>query len=67
MIEIGLEVPRSASATRWTRRGALAEIGLPASSARLHLGGTGGGIAYNEEEFDEIVANGLDASPITRS
>ena len=27
------------------------------------LGGTGGGIAYNREEFEEIVARGLDASP----
>src|SRR5690606_1486757 len=28
------------------------------------LGGTGGGIAYNRQEFEQIVANGLDASPI---
>ena len=28
------------------------------------LGGTGGGIAYNQEEFEEIVRNGLQASPI---
>ena len=28
------------------------------------LGGTGGGIAYNREEFDQMVAGGLDASPI---
>ena len=29
------------------------------------LGGTGGGIAYNKEEFEQIVAGGLDASPTT--
>ena len=29
------------------------------------LGGTGGGIAYNREEFEQIVASGLDASPTT--
>ena len=29
------------------------------------LGGTGGGIAYNREEFEDIVAGGLDASPVT--
>ena len=29
------------------------------------LGGTGGGIAYNREEFDEIVARGLDLSPVS--
>ena len=28
------------------------------------LGGTGGGIAYNREEFDRIVATGLDARPV---
>ncbi|HUJ04217.1 MAG TPA: carbamoyl-phosphate synthase large subunit, partial [Rhizomicrobium sp.] len=43
---------------------ALEEVGLPAViRPSFTLGGTGGGIAYNREEFFEIVENGLDASP----
>ncbi len=43
---------------------ALDEVGLPAViRPSFTLGGTGGGIAYNREEFFEIVEQGLDASP----
>ncbi len=43
---------------------ALALVGLPAViRPSFTLGGTGGGIAYNKEEFFEIVEAGLDASP----
>ncbi|MGH6715845.1 MAG: carbamoyl-phosphate synthase large subunit, partial [Bradyrhizobium sp.] len=43
---------------------ALSEIGLPAIiRPSFTLGGTGGGIAYNKEEFLDIVESGLDASP----
>jgi carbamoyl-phosphate synthase large subunit len=43
---------------------ALAEVGLPAIiRPSFTLGGTGGGIAYNREEFLDIVERGLDASP----
>ena len=43
---------------------ALDDIGLPAIiRPSFTLGGTGGGIAYNREEFIEIVERGLDASP----
>ncbi len=43
---------------------ALALVGLPAViRPSFTLGGTGGGIAYNKEEFYEIVERGLDASP----
>jgi carbamoyl-phosphate synthase large subunit len=43
---------------------ALEEVGLPAViRPSFTLGGTGGGIAFNREEFFEIVENGLDASP----
>jgi carbamoyl-phosphate synthase large subunit len=43
---------------------ALQDIGLPAIiRPSFTLGGTGGGIAYNREEFLEIVERGLDASP----
>ncbi|MER2251148.1 carbamoyl-phosphate synthase large subunit [Methylorubrum podarium] len=43
---------------------ALAEVGLPAIiRPSFTMGGTGGGIAYNREEFLEIVERGIDASP----
>src|SRR5919199_2997600 len=43
---------------------ALADVGLPAIiRPSFTLGGTGGGIAYNREEFLDIVERGLDASP----
>ena len=43
---------------------ALDEVGLPAViRPSFTLGGTGGGIAYNKEEYFEIVEQGLDASP----
>jgi carbamoyl-phosphate synthase large subunit len=45
---------------------ALEEIGLPAIiRPSFTMGGTGGGIAYNREEFMDIVERGLDASPTT--
>ena len=45
---------------------ALEDIGLPAIiRPSFTLAGTGGGIAYNKEEFLEIVERGLDASPTT--
>lgn len=45
---------------------ALPKIGLPAIiRPSFTLGGTGGGIAYNRDEFERIVREGLDASPIT--
>jgi carbamoyl-phosphate synthase large subunit len=65
MSEIGIESPLSAIAhTMDEARAALAEVGLPAViRPSFTLGGTGGGIAYNREEFERIVAGGLDASP----
>src|SRR3984957_1647872 len=43
---------------------ALSEIGLPAIiRPSFNIGGTGGGIAYNKEEFIDIIERGLDASP----
>ncbi len=67
MAEIGIESPRSAIAhTMEEARAALDLVGLPAViRPSFTLGGTGGGIAYNREEFIEIVAGGLDASPTT--
>ena len=47
-------------------KAALGEIGLPTIiRPSFTMGGTGGGIAYNEDEFDEIARGGLDASPTT--
>ena len=66
MRRIGLELPRSAVVHDLeAARAALEEVGLPAIvRPSFTLGGTGGGIAYNREEFEAIVAGGLDASPI---
>jgi carbamoyl-phosphate synthase large subunit len=65
MAEIGIESPRSAIAHSMEEaREALKTIGLPAViRPSFTLGGTGGGIAYNREEFDQIAGSGLDASP----
>ena len=67
MAEIGIESPRSMIAhTLGEARDALAEIGLPAViRPSFTLGGTGGGIAYNRAEFEQIVSGGLEASPTT--
>jgi len=66
MEEIGLESPRSKVAgTLEAARDAISHTGLPAIiRPSFTLGGTGGGIAYNREEFDDIVKTGLDASPV---
>jgi carbamoyl-phosphate synthase large subunit len=65
MDRIGLVSPKSRVArSEDEAKAALAEIGLPAIiRPSFTLGGTGGGIAYNTEEFDDIVRGGLRASP----
>jgi carbamoyl-phosphate synthase large subunit len=65
MDKIGLVSPKSRLAhTEDEARAALAEIGLPAIiRPSFTLAGTGGGIAYNTEEFDDIIRGGLRASP----
>ncbi len=65
MSEIGIESPRSGIAHSLAEaREVLAGVGLPAViRPSFTLGGTGGGIAYNREEFEQIVQSGLDASP----
>jgi len=67
MAAIGIVSPRSAIAHSLAEaRAALASTGLPAViRPSFTLGGTGGGIAYNREEFEQIVAGGLEASPTT--
>ncbi|HEX7719176.1 MAG TPA: carbamoyl-phosphate synthase large subunit, partial [Woeseiaceae bacterium] len=65
MIDIGLEVPRAEiahSLEEAIRK--QPEISFPVIiRPSFTLGGTGGGIAYNREEFEEIVAHGLEMSP----
>ncbi len=65
MREIGLETPKSQIARSLEEALAIAgEIGYPVViRPSFTLGGTGGGIAYNREELEIIVARGLDASP----
>jgi carbamoyl-phosphate synthase large subunit len=67
MDRIGLESPRSAIAHSLEEAlQALEHVGLPAIiRPSFTLGGTGGGIAYNRDEFLQIVAGGLEASPTT--
>ncbi|MES2066513.1 MAG: carbamoyl-phosphate synthase large subunit [Pseudomonadota bacterium] len=67
MTKIGLESARSAIAhTVEEALAGLERTGLPAIiRPSFTMGGTGGGIAYNREEFLEIVRRGLDLSPTT--
>ncbi|MEH3107375.1 MAG: carbamoyl-phosphate synthase large subunit [Sphingomonas fennica] len=67
MDKIGLESPRSAIAhTLEEALAALDHVGLPSIiRPSFTMGGQGGGIAYNREEFTAIVLNGLDLSPTT--
>ena len=66
MQRIGLDVPKSGFARTVDEARAILQLtGLPAViRPSFTLGGTGGGIAYNAEEFDEVVARGLDLSPV---
>ncbi len=66
MVKIGMDVPKSATIHSIEEaREAIKEIGLPAIiRASYTLGGVGGGIAYNKEEFDAKVRTGLDLSPV---
>ncbi len=65
MAKIGLATPKSRLAHNMIEAlQALDDIGLPAIiRPSFTLGGTGGGIAYNREEYLEIVERGVDASP----
>ena len=67
MIKIGLDVPRSAIVHNMDEaKAALKEIGLPVIiRASYTLGGAGGGIAYNKQEYEEKVAYGLSLSPVS--
>ncbi|MFM7922569.1 MAG: carbamoyl-phosphate synthase large subunit, partial [Planctomycetaceae bacterium] len=67
MLQIGLDVPRSFTVHNIEQaREAVQQIGLPIIiRASFTLGGTGGGIAYNIEEFEDKVRRGLALSPIS--
>lgn len=68
MQRIGLAVPRSGLAHTLEEAKQIAqEIGYPLIIRPAYtLGGTGGGVAYNQEEFEEICAAGLEASPVSQ-
>ncbi len=67
MIKIGLDVAKSRTVKNMTEAREAADI-LGAYPLIIRpsftLGGSGGGIAYNKEEFEGICANGLDLSPV---
>src|SRR6202142_2220315 len=68
MLSIGLDVPISGTAHNADEARAVAEkIGRFPLIIRpaFTLGGTGGGIAYNRDEFDELAKRGLDLSPVS--
>ncbi len=68
MEAIGLKVPKSGLAQTLDEAKAIAQrIGYPMIIRPAYtLGGTGGGVAYNQEEFEDICSAGLDASPVTQ-
>src|SRR5688572_30556737 len=67
MLKIGLDVAKSRTVKSMNEAREAAEF-LAAFPLIIRpsftLGGSGGGIAYNKEEFERIVANGLDLSPV---
>ncbi|MBI5236594.1 MAG: carbamoyl-phosphate synthase large subunit [Deltaproteobacteria bacterium] len=67
MLKIGLEVPRSYNVRNFQR--ALEIIGLMDFPVVIRpsftLGGTGGGIAYNLQEYEEMARRGLEFSPVS--
>ena len=67
MDKIGLDTPVSRLAHNIPEAlDALEVVGLPAIiRPSFTMGGTGGGVAYNREEYLEIIERGLDASPTT--
>ncbi len=66
MASIGLDLPRSGLAhTMEEARAAAAELGFPLIiRPAFTLGGTGGGVAFNAEEFERIASAGIEASMV---
>lgn len=67
MEEIGLDMPRAAIAHSLEEAYQVqAQVGFPTIiRPSFTMGGSGGGIAYNKEEFEEICKRGLDLSPVS--
>lgn len=67
MDQLGLESPKSQMVRDASQASsAMAYVGLPAIiRPSFTLAGTGGGIAYNRDEFEKIVREGLEASPVS--
>ena len=73
MIKIGLDIPQSGVAHTLEEANLIAKEISKKTGKRFPLiirpaytlGGSGGGIAYNSEEYEEIVNRGLDMSPVT--
>lgn len=73
MIKIGLDIPQSGVAHSIEEANVIAKEISQKTGKRFPLiirpaytlGGSGGGIAYNSEEYEEIVNRGLDMSPVT--
>ncbi|MFP4106319.1 MAG: carbamoyl-phosphate synthase large subunit, partial [Phycisphaerae bacterium] len=65
-LDIGLDVPGSGIAHSMDEaREILKQVKLPCAIRPAYtLGGTGGGFAFNREEFEEIAARGLEYSPV---
>lgn len=68
MNSLGIEMARSAIAnTMDEAKEIIKQIGLPVVIRPAYtMGGTGGGFAFNMEEFDNIVARGLSLSPVSQ-
>src|ERR1700712_5186405 len=68
MEEIGIPCAKGGFAHTWEEAAAIVEeIGYPAIIRPAYtLGGTGGGTAFNPEEFEEIAKGGLAASPVSQ-
>ncbi|HEY9677029.1 MAG TPA: carbamoyl-phosphate synthase large subunit [Drouetiella sp.] len=67
MLEIGLDVPNSGIAHKMSEvKDVAADLGFPVIiRPAFTLGGAGGGIAYNQEELEDIAWQGLTASPVS--
>ena len=68
MLRIGLKCPEGRIATTWDEALVISEFtGFPAIiRPAFTLGGSGGGVAYNREEYERIVRHGLAESPISQ-
>lgn len=68
MLKIGLDLPKSSTVSTFKQGlDAIEHIGFPAIlRPAFTLGGTGGGIAYNIEEYTELLDKGLKLSPVSQ-